>query len=386
MTDPTKDPTKASGTHSRSAPSLAAVLIGRNEGARLVLCLNSIRAASTGSAVDTETAVTETILTGTPVTGTPVAGTAATGTVGMAPPLTPTITRIVYVDSGSTDGSVAAATAAGAEVVVLDKTLPFTAARARNAGLAALRASGDLPDYIQFVDGDCEVQPAWIVTALAFLAANPKAAVACGRRRERFPQASVYNRLCDAEWDTPVGEATACGGDALMLRQALDEVGGYNPTLIAGEEPEMCVRLRAKGWQIWRLDAEMALHDANMTRFAQWWKRTRRGGHAAAEGMALHGSGPDRLGVAMTRRALIWGVALPVVTLALVALYGPLALSLLLIYPAQTFRLARRYGGTRAAWERAFFLTLGKFAESLGVMEYWARRLMHRRAGIIEYK
>jgi len=230
------------------------------------------------------------------------------------------------------------------------------------------------------------VQPAWIVTALACLQANPKAAIACGRRRERFPESSVYNRLCDAEWDTPMGEALACGGDALMRLVALEQVGGYNATLIAGEEPEMCVRLRAKGWQIWRLDAEMTLHDVNMTRLSQWWTRTRRGGHAAAEGMAMHGSGPDRLGVAMTLRALTWGAVLPVATLALVALYGPLALVLLLIYPAQAFRLARRYGGTRMAWERAIFLTLGKFAESLGVLEYWARRLMHRRAGIIEYK
>ena len=319
---------------------LAAVLIGRNEGARLVGCLASVK-----------------------------------GQAG----------RVVYVDSGSTDESVATARAAGAEVVELDINLPFTAARARNAGLDQLR-QGPLPDYIQFVDGDCEVQPGWIATALAFLTANPQAAVACGRRRERFPQASVYNRLCDQEWDTPVGEALACGGDALMRRTALDQVGGYNPRLIAGEEPEMCVRLRAKGWQIWRLDAEMTLHDVNMTRFSQWWNRTRRGGHAAAEGMALHGAGPERLGVAMVRRALIWGLGFPVLTLLMAALLGPWSLLLLLAYPAQILRLARRYGTTRAAWERAVFLTLGKFAEAAGVVEYWGRRLADRQAEIIEYK
>lgn len=321
-------------------PSLAAVLIGRNEGARLIRCLASVRA---------------------------LAG------------------RIIYVDSGSTDGSVAAARAAGAEVVELDRRLPFTAARARNAGLAALR-QGTLPDWVQFVDGDCEVQPGWIATARRFLETHPQAAIACGRRRERFPQVSVYNRLCDAEWDTPVGEAFACGGDALIRRAALDQIGGYDPSLIAGEEPELCVRLRSLGWQIWRLDAEMTLHDVNMTRFSQWWTRTRRGGHAAAQGMAMHGRGPERLGVAMVRRALIWGLALPVLTLGMAAVLGPLALCLLLVYPAQILRLARRYGGTKGAWEQAIFLSLGKFAESAGVMEYWARRLTGRQAGIIEYK
>lgn len=323
-------------------PSLAAVLIGRNEGARLLRCLASV---------------------------TPLAG------------------RVVYVDSGSTDGSVTAARATGVDVIELDRTQPFTAARARNAGLEALRQSGGrLPDWVQFVDGDCEVQPGWIDTARRFLQTHPQVAVACGRRRERFPHASVYNRLCEAEWNTPVGEAFACGGDALMRREALDQVGGYDPSLIAGEEPEMCVRLRARGWQIWRLDAEMTLHDVNMSRFSQWWKRTRRGGHAAAEGMAMHGTGPERLGVAMVRRALIWGLVLPLLTLVFWALISPWALLLLMAYPAQILRLAHRYGGTRVAWEKAFFLTLGKSAESAGIVEYWGQRLTRRRAVIIEYK
>jgi GT2 family glycosyltransferase len=321
------------------SPPLAAVVIGRNEGARLVRCLASVVAE---------------------------------------------VGRVVYVDSGSTDGSVEAARAAGAEVVQLDLAQPFTAARARNAGIAVLR-EGTPPAYVQFIDGDCELQPGWIATARAFLDAHPKAAVACGRRRERFPEVSVYNRLCDREWDTPIGEAKACGGDALTRWTALEEVGGYNPALIAGEEPEMCVRLRAKGWQIWRLDAEMTLHDAAMTRFGQWWKRARRGGHAAAEGMAMHGQPPERHGVFQVRRALIWGLALP--GLALVGgLITPWALMLLLAWPAQVIRLGFRDGAARSAWEHALFLTLGKVPEALGVLEYWTRKRTRRPAGLIEYK
>lgn len=322
-----------------SAPRLGAVLIGRNEGARLLRCLESIRGAATD---------------------------------------------VVYVDSGSTDGSVAAARAAGAEVVVLDTAQPFTAARARNAGLDRLR-QGPLPDYIQFIDGDCELQPGWTHTALAFLEAHPKAAVACGRRRERFPEVSVYNRLCDTEWNTPVGEARACGGDALMRRAALDQVGGYNPALIAGEEPELCARLRQTGWQVWRLDHEMTLHDAAMTRFSQWWRRTRRAGHAYAEGAALHGGPPERLGVAGRNRALLWGAGLPLLALT-GCLLTPWSLLLLLAWPAQILRLAAREGFDRTAWERGLFLTLGKIPEALGVLEYHLRRLMQRPAGLMEYK
>ncbi len=333
------DATRARPDDAGGALRVAAVVIGRNEGARLVACLASLAGA---------------------------AG------------------RMVYVDSGSTDGSAAAARAAGAEVVDLDLSQPFTAARARNAGIAALRA-GSAPEFVQFVDGDCELRPGWIAAARAFLAAHPRVAAVCGRRRERFPEASVYNRLCDREWNTPVGPARACGGDAMMRWSALEAAGGFNPALIAGEEPELCVRLRAAGWEIRRLDAEMTLHDAAMTRFSQWWRRTRRAGHAFAEGAALHGAPPERHWVAETRRALLWGAALPLAALAGTAL-TPWAALLLAAYPMQAARIARRAGGGRAAWEWAAFLTLGKIPEALGVAEYRWRRIVGRPAGLIEYK
>lgn len=313
-----------------SVEGVDAVVIGRNEGARLVACLTSLR---------------------------------------------PQVRRLVYVDSGSTDGSVEAAQAIAAEVVTLDMAQPFTAARARNAGLAAL--SDNPPAFVQLVDGDCEVVSGWIETALQAFAAHPAAVVVCGRRRERFPQASVYNGLADREWDTPVGLALACGGDALMRYGAVQAAGGYDPLLIAGEEPELCLRLRAKGGEIWRIPAEMTLHDAAMTRFGQWWKRSVRAGHAFAEGAALHG--PSHWG-AETRRALIWGAGLPVAIL-LTGLVHPLGWVLALIYPAQLVRLARRGG-----FQWALFSLIGKFAEARGAIGFYLDRLRGKRRGLIEYK
>ncbi|MDX8353103.1 glycosyltransferase [Cognatiyoonia sp. IB215182] len=324
----------------QSSPTIHAVAIGRNEGQRLIACLESLQG-------QTE--------------------------------------RIVYVDSGSNDGSVAAAKDRGVDVVALNMDSPFTAARARNAGIAAL-AEGSPPDFVQFIDGDCVLDPAWLDAASAFLQENPDVAVVCGRRRERFPEKTVYNRMCDAEWDTPIGEASACGGDALMRWDALQAVDGYNPGLIAGEEPEMCLRMRRLGWKIWRLDAEMTLHDADMSRFGQFWKRASRAGHAAAEGQAMHGRGPEKHGVAATRRALLWGIAIPLVVICLIVLVGPLALWLLLVYPLQVVRLALRDGNSRFAWEQAILLTLGKFAESQGILTYYWRRWRGHQAQLIEYK
>lgn len=311
-----------------------AVAIGRNEGARLLACLDSLRAAG--------------------------------------------LRHIVYVDSGSTDDSVAAAEARGVIVVPLDMTVPFTAARARNAGVAAL-PEGDA--LIQFIDGDCSLVPGWIDKAASFLAANPAVAAVCGRRREIAPEASVYNRLIDREWDTLTGQVRSCGGDVLMRRAAFEEVGGFDPRLIAGEEPELCVRLRQAGWLIWRLDAEMTRHDAALYRFGQWWRRTRRAGHAYAEGAALHGAPPERHNVAQTRRALIWGLGVPAVAI-LGALLHPLLLLVLLAWPLQIARLALRDGDP----VRATFVTLGKIPEALGVLEYHLSHLTGRGGRLIEYK
>lgn len=322
--------------------TVGAVAIGRNEGARLVLCLKSLLAQQAG--------------------------------------------RVVYVDSGSTDGSVEAAKALGAEVVLLDTKQPFTAARARNAGFAALMEGDDTgraaPAFVQFVDGDCELAPGWLQAAHDFLQSKPDIAAVCGRRRERFPEASIYNRLIDSEWDTPIGQAKACGGDALMRSAALQAVGGFNPALIAGEEPELCVRLRQAGWKIWRLEAEMTRHDAAINRFGQWWRRAKRAGHAYAEGAALHGAPPERHKVSETRRALLWGAALPFAAALAAVAISPWALLMLLAWPLQVLRLslAGRWPG------EALFLTLAKLPEAQGVLSYWLGRLRGRRAGLIEYK
>jgi len=252
----------------------------------------------------------------------------------------------------------------GVHVLALDLSIPFTAARARNEGFARLHQLQPGLNMVQFVDGDCEIDPQWLPTAHAFLQRHAQVAVVCGRRRERFAQQSVYNQLCDLEWDTPVGQAKACGGDALMRAQAFASVGGFRTGLIAGEEPELCVRLRAAGWKVWRLDAEMTLHDAAMTRFSQWWRRSMRAGYAYAEGAWLHGAAPERHWVRESR-----------------------GLALLLLYPLQILRLARR--GALAPRQRrlqALFLVLGKFPEAVGQLKFWRQRLLPGKSALIEYK
>ncbi|MDS9466343.1 glycosyltransferase family 2 protein [Paracoccus sp. MBLB3053] len=319
-----------------SPQGVVAIAIGRNEGERLVRCLRS---------------------------------------------LLPQVDRVIYVDSGSTDGSAERAAELGAEIVRLDMSLPFTAARARNAGL---NRAGDA-EFVQFVDGDCEVDGEWIATALAALSANENLAIVAGRRRELHPESSIYNRLCDAEWDTPIGPAQAVGGDMLARHVALREIGGFDPTLIAGEEPEMCLRIARAGWGIHRLDAPMTLHDAAMTRFGQWAQRSRRAGHAFAEVSWRYRDGPEGFWRRETLRSVFWAVLLPLVIL-LGAMMTPWSWALLLIYPAQVIRLAMRDPDDTDRWSHALYSLLGKFPEARGVIEFHLRRLIGRRSGLIEYK
>jgi len=275
----------------------------------------------------------------------------------------------------------------GLSVVELDLSIPFTAARARNEGSKLLLKLAPGLNYIQFVDGDCELVGGWLEAAAAFLDLNKNIAVVCGRLRERYPEHSIYNMLCDAEWDTAVGETKACGGIAMMRAEAFKAEGGYRADLIAGEESELCIRLRASGWQVWRLDAEMALHDAAMTRFGQWWKRSIRGGYAYAEGVQLHGASPERHRVKESRRIWIWGLVIPVGTFCLTIWLGAWGLAVLLIYPAQVVRLALRGARpTRENWLRALFLVLGKFPEAIGQLNYIYNRLSGKTARLIEYK
>jgi len=292
------------------------------------------------------------------------------------------VTHVVYVDSGSTDGSVAMANAMGVHVVELDMALPFTAARARNAGWRALLEQAPHAEYVQFVDGDCAIANGWLQVAEEFHSANPDYAVACGRRRERFPEKSIYNEMCDIEWDTPIGDSNSCGGDALVRVAALRQVNGYREDLIAGEEPEMCVRLRKAGWKIRRLDHEMTLHDASMSRFGQWWRRTVRGGHAYAEGAWLHGRAPEYHKVRQTLRALFWGGLFPAFVFATSILFSPYFSLLLLAYPIQWIRLSLSGFDTR----HAGFLVFGKFAEVQGVVTFYASLVFKRRRTLIEYK
>lgn len=304
-----------------------------------------------------------------------------------------TAADVVYVDSGSRDDSVAIARATGAHVVELDPSRPFSAARARNEGFAAIRARAPEVERIQFLDGDCTLAPGWIDAAGEALAADPSRAIVVGHLVERDAAASRYNRLCALEWRSPAGPVTrfgALGGIMMVRASVVASLGGFNEQVIAGEDSEFGVRVGAAGHQVLKIDAPMATHDADIRLFSQWWRRAVRSGHAIGQRSYLNGRSAARDCARERASTVVWGLAWPAAMLALAVPTRGLSLVVLVAgYAALAMRVFRwrRSRGDSVAEARLYagFNALGKLAEGMGLLRFlWNRATGRYR--IIEYK
>ena len=303
----------------------------------------------------------------------------------------------VYVDSGSDDGSQALAHSMGFDVVDLDTSLGFTAARARNAGFKRLLEVQDDVEFVQFIDGDCELRADWLASALADMEAQPELAGVFGRRRERFPDKNIYHRSCDVEWAVPPGEVASCGGDVLFRTRALMQVGGYNPDLIAGEEPDLCHRLRQEGWRILSNGREMTWHDVAITSLSQWWRRTKRAGYAFAELIDRYRGSAESSWTRLVGSALAWSAVLAGTLLSFLAylvtgspmllgLAALLALAVVGRIGLTAWNARRNFDNFGVALRWSALLFVSKLAQTEGAMLYLWRRRRRRKPQLIEYK
>jgi GT2 family glycosyltransferase len=321
---------------------LGIVAIGRNEGERLTACLVSL--ASVGCPV-------------------------------------------VYVDSGSSDGSVANATTLGV-TTVCQSPPGLTAARGRQAGLERLVDLWPNTEFVQFLDGDCVLQPGWIEKGLAVLQDDLRIAAVSGIRSEAFADTSIWARLVDIEWSRAEGEVRYPGGDSLCRIAALKEIGGWSCDLIAGEDPDLGFRLAEKGWKIHRIVVPMTVHDIRITKFSQYWRRAVRSGWA----YALAGW-RNRKGVGFTyfRQGLkftLHAFALLVTALASI-FYWPLFLLLLILLGWIVWRAGRfAHSKGLSTQDSLLYAALAipvRFAQARGFLGAMISIASGANAKIIEY-
>jgi glycosyltransferase involved in cell wall biosynthesis len=335
-------------SNTQRAELLSVVVIGRNEGERLARCLDSI-AHMHHPGFDVE---------------------------------------IIYVDSGSTDHSIPLAEARGARVIALHPERP-SAALGRNAGWRAAQGANVL-----FLDGDTVLHPDFVAASLADLAAEPNAVV-WGHRRELHPEQSIYNRVLDLDWIYAPGPTLFCGGDALFRHSALSATNGYDDTLIAGEEPELCRRISSLGFNILHVDRPMTGHDLAITRFAQYWKRSHRAGHAYAEvsaRLAARGQAFWAEEAMRNRNRALTLMAILPIALVLAAIFRS-ALPLLLALAFYALLVLR--SAYKARWKSKDKLTLllygvhshlAQIPIYFGQLAYRHNQRKGQRAALVEYK
>lgn len=272
---------------------LGIVVIGRNEGERLRQALQSVRRdASTG------------------------------------------VERIVlYVDSGSTDGSLELAISMGVSSHSLDPVQPFSAARARLEGAEQLMKENPDLQFIQFLDGDCVLHGSWLRIAVNYLQQRSEAGIVCGKLEEDAPERSAYNRLNAIRWrGAQIGEVAACGGIFLIRASVYTSAGGFDPRLLTGEEADLCSRVRASGHRVVRLNTPMASHDSNLLTFRDWWRRAVWGGYGDALEYQIRSGDVSPARRRETRSVILWVLVVPLAAIA--GIFLSLWRTWLLVVPA----------------------------------------------------
>jgi GT2 family glycosyltransferase len=297
--------------------------------------------------------------------------------------------RIVYVDSGSTDGSAEIAEHAGVSVVRLTEG-PFSAARGRQAGLERLVAENTKMEHVQFLDGDCAMSDGWLTAASQFLDDNPTVAAVTGTLREEREASSLLLRVVGLDWELPSGDTDVVGGNSMMRVSALTAAGGWRADLVAGEELDLSTRLRAAGFRLHRLERDMCRHDIGITRWSEFWRRSVRTGHSYAELALLHGTAGPARWRSRTIGNVFYGLVLPAAFLIGLVVYWPLAVGVFAVQCLLVARLLvwqlRRRAPVSVAFAYALATAVCKLAAAMGVLKLVASRLRGRRPTLIEYK
>jgi hypothetical protein len=162
--------------------------------------------------------------------------------------------ELLFVDSASTDETVAIVKSLGVCVISLDPSLKLSPSAGRYAG--SLRANGE---FILFIDADTHVYTDFLPTALARLKTDPKLAGLNGRIDDLNEKGEMVEGF-ETRADGPVRVKWLRGPCCLFRRDALLSVGSFNPHLAVEEEAELGLRLCSAGWALELIPVPMGCH------------------------------------------------------------------------------------------------------------------------------
>jgi len=163
---------------------------------------------------------------------------------------------VVYVDSYSTDGSVAVAKRSGFRVA-RPPDWYYNCANGRTTGY--LLTAGE---FVMVLDGDMELAEGWLADGLAFLESREDAGGVAGIRDDMRLTGASFSRIPNYHRITaPVqGVGDDVGGAFLFRRAALDAAGGFEPAVVPEEDFVLYAQIKKKGWELYRIDRPMIVH------------------------------------------------------------------------------------------------------------------------------
>ncbi len=186
--------------------------------------------------------------------------------------------EVILADSGSTDETIAQAARLPVRIVQLADP------RERRCGIGPelgwRHAQGE---YVYLMDGDMVLEPGFLSPALAFLARHPEVAGVGGRVIERSLASIEYRererRAREDETHRRPGPVDRLDGGGLYRRVAIAEVGHLSDrNLHSYEELDLALRLRARGWRLWRLPLDATTHTGHTEPALRLlWRRWRSG-------------------------------------------------------------------------------------------------------------
>lgn len=192
---------------------ISVIVIGKNEGERLGACLRSVKDA-----------------------------------------LSVLAHEVIYVDSGSTDGSLSVAERAGARCFLLSEPEP-------TAGLGRLVGTGEARgEYLLFLDGDMQLCPGFCEKALMAMQTRGADGV-CGMREDLYLRdGQLLGRRENYFGCTQERLCPEFGGAIFLSADALARCGGWSGDTVACEEAELHARLLDAGCTILELPIPMIVH------------------------------------------------------------------------------------------------------------------------------